>query len=137
MRLPLVEIAERSRERVDAALAAVGLATERTMAERPETRNARSSPRTAGRTHDYFIDERLEAGIVLSGTRGEVAARRAAATSAEAYAGERGGEIYLINAYIPEYQAANRFNHETRRPRKLLLHRREVEGSGRRPRARA
>ena len=46
---------------------------------------------------------------------------------AEAYAGEKDGEIWLYNAYIPEYSAANRFNHETRRPRKLLLNRREID----------
>jgi len=45
---------------------------------------------------------------------------------ADAYAGERGGELWLYNAYIPEYLQANRFQHETRRPRKLLLHRREI-----------
>jgi SsrA-binding protein len=48
------------------------------------------------------------------------------ATIGDSYAGEMGGEIYLFNAYIPEYLEANRFNHETRRPRKLLLHKREV-----------
>ena len=45
---------------------------------------------------------------------------------ANSYAGEKGGEIWLYNAYIPEYLQANRFNHETRRPRKLLLHKREI-----------
>ena len=45
---------------------------------------------------------------------------------ADSYAGERGGELWLYNAYIPEYLQANRFNHETRRPRKLLLHKREI-----------
>ena len=46
---------------------------------------------------------------------------------ADSYAGERGGELWLFNAYIPEYLQANRFNHETRRPRKLLLHKREID----------
>ena len=45
----------------------------------------------------------------------------------DAYAAPRGGELHLLNAYIPEYSAATRFNHEPRRPRKLLLHRREME----------
>ena len=45
---------------------------------------------------------------------------------ADSYAGEKGGELWLYNAYIPEYLQANRFNHETRRPRKLLLHKREI-----------
>ena len=44
----------------------------------------------------------------------------------EAYAGEQGGELFLINAYIPEYHAASHFSHDTRRARKLLLHQREL-----------
>jgi len=51
--------------------------------------------------------------------------RAGRASIAEAFAGEQGGELWLFNAYIPEYEAANRFNHPPRRPRKLLLHRRE------------
>lgn len=75
--------------------------------------------------HDYLIADKLEAGIVLSGT--EVKALRAGqANIADAYAGEKSGELYLLNAYIPEYRAASRFNHEPRRPRKLLVHRREM-----------
>ncbi len=48
------------------------------------------------------------------------------ATIGEAYAGPTGGEIFLFNAYIPEYLQANSFNHETQRPRKLLLHKRQI-----------
>jgi len=74
---------------------------------------------------DYFIDETLEAGLVLAGT--EVKALRAGrADIGESYASEQAGEIYLVNAYIPEYSAGNRFNHEPRRARKLLLRRREM-----------
>ena len=74
---------------------------------------------------DYFIDETLEAGLVLVGT--EVKSLRGGrANLNDAYAAERDGEIFLYNAYIPEYTGGNRFNHETRRPRKILLHRREV-----------
>jgi SsrA-binding protein len=74
---------------------------------------------------DFEIGDTLEAGISLTGT--EVKSLRVGkATIGESYAGEHGGEIYLYNAYIPEYLAANQFNHETKRPRKLLLHRREV-----------
>ncbi|MBV8962485.1 MAG: SsrA-binding protein SmpB [Hyphomicrobiales bacterium] len=74
---------------------------------------------------NYEIGQTFEAGIALTGT--EVKSLRGGkATIAESYAGEMGGEIYLFNAYIPEYLEANRFNHETRRPRKLLLHKREV-----------
>jgi SsrA-binding protein len=73
----------------------------------------------------YEIGQTFEAGIALTGT--EVKSLRGGkATIAESYAGEMGGEMFLFNAYIPEYLEANRFNHETRRPRKLLLHKREV-----------
>ena len=75
--------------------------------------------------HNYFIDERFEAGIVLSGTEVK-SLRRGRASITEAYAGESGGELYLFNAHIPEYEAGNRFNHEPKRPRKLLLHKREM-----------
>jgi SsrA-binding protein len=74
---------------------------------------------------NYEIGQTFEAGIALTGT--EVKSLRGGkATIGESYAGEMDGEIYLFNAYIPEYLEANRFNHETRRPRKLLLHKREV-----------
>ncbi len=76
-------------------------------------------------THDYFIDERVEAGIVLQGTEVK-ALRDGRGNINEAYAGEKGGELFLINAYIPEYHAASHFSHDTRRSRKLLLHRREL-----------
>jgi SsrA-binding protein len=76
--------------------------------------------------HDYEIQQRYEAGIILTGT--EVKALRLGQSSiAEAFAGDKGGEIWLFNAYIPEYrQAGPHLQHETRRPRLLLLHRREV-----------
>ena len=75
--------------------------------------------------YNYEIGQVYEAGIALTGT--EVKSLRAGQSSiADAYAGEKGGELWLYNAYIPEYLQANRFNHETRRPRKLLLHSREI-----------
>jgi len=74
--------------------------------------------------HDYLIEETLEAGIQLVGSEVKVL-RQGLATIAEAYATERGGEIYLLNANVPTYPAA-RFNHEPRRARKLLLRRREI-----------
>jgi SsrA-binding protein len=75
--------------------------------------------------HNYFIDEVVEAGIQLTGT--EVKSLRGGqATIGESYAQSKGGEIFLVNAYIPEYTEGNRFNHEPRRARKLLLHRRQI-----------
>lgn len=75
--------------------------------------------------YNYAIGDKLEAGLMLVGT--EVKSLRQGRTNlSDAYAGAYGDEIYLYNAYIPEYLQANRFNHETRRPRKLLLHRREI-----------
>ena len=76
-------------------------------------------------THDYFIDERFEAGLMLVGTEVK-SLRDGRATINEAYAAEQDGEIFLINATISEYRGGNRFNHEPRRPRKLLLKRKEM-----------
>ena len=76
-------------------------------------------------THDYFIDERYEAGLALQGSEVK-SLREGRGNINEAYATDQGGELYLVNAYIPEYRAARQFGHETRRPRKLLLHRREI-----------
>ena len=75
--------------------------------------------------HDYAIAETLEAGIVLTGTEVK-SLRQGRASISEAYAGERGGELFLFNAHVPEYMAASRFNHEPRRARKLLLHTRQM-----------
>jgi len=75
--------------------------------------------------HNYFIEEEFEAGIVLTGT--EVKSLRAGeANITDSYAEAKQGEIFLVNAYIKEYEMGNRFNHDARRPRKLLLHRRQV-----------
>jgi SsrA-binding protein len=76
-------------------------------------------------SHDYFLDERVEAGLVLQGTEVK-SLREGRANINEAYASEQGGELYLVNATIPEYRAGNIFNHEPGRARKLLLHRREM-----------
>ncbi|WP_119462516.1 SsrA-binding protein SmpB [Rhodospirillaceae bacterium SYSU D60014] len=75
--------------------------------------------------HDYFIEDTFEAGVMLLGTEVK-SLRQGRASIGEAFAAEQGGEFFLFNAYIPEYEAANRFNHAPRRPRKLLLHRREM-----------
>lgn len=75
--------------------------------------------------HNYEIGDVVEAGIVLVGTEVK-SLRQGKATIGESYAGEFGGEFFLYNSYIPEYLQANRFNHEVRRPRKLLLHRNQI-----------
>ena len=75
---------------------------------------------------DYFIEERVEAGLVLLGTEVK-SLRNGRANIAESYAAIEGDEIVLVNAHIPEYGPANRFNHEPRRPRKLLLHRKQID----------
>ena len=76
--------------------------------------------------HNYFIEDTVEAGLVLLGT--EVRAMRAGQASlGDSYADFRGKEIFLINSHISAYQSASRFNHEPLRLRKILLHRREME----------
>ncbi|GBU16208.1 MULTISPECIES: SsrA-binding protein SmpB [Methylobacterium] len=79
----------------------------------------------AARYH-YAIEDTLEAGIALTGT--EVKSLRGGkATIGESYAGPSGNDMMLFNAYIPEYLEANRFNHDTKRPRRLLLHRKQID----------
>ena len=74
---------------------------------------------------DYFIEETFEAGLQLTGT--EVKSLRGGrSTIAESYVTEDGGEAWLVNADIPEYASGNRFNHERKRARKLLLHKRQI-----------
>ena len=75
--------------------------------------------------HTYFIESSFEAGLMLVGS--EVKSLRSGkATIGESYAQAKDGEIFLVNAYIPEYTMANRFNHEPRRVRKLLVHKAEA-----------
>ena len=74
---------------------------------------------------NYEIGETFEAGIVLTGTEVK-SLRQGKATIAESYADARAGEIWLINANIPEYLQGGRFNHPPKRLRKLLLHRRQI-----------
>jgi SsrA-binding protein len=76
--------------------------------------------------HDYFITDTVEAGIVLAGTEVKTL-RSGQASIQESFATPKEGALYLINAYIPEYsQAGAHLQHETRRPRQLLLHKREM-----------
>ncbi len=75
---------------------------------------------------DYFLEDNIEAGIQLLGTEIK-ALRDGRANIAESYVSPEGNEMVLINADIPPYKMANRFNHEPRRHRKLLLHRRQID----------
>jgi SsrA-binding protein len=94
------------------------------MAAKPERRFKIASENRRAR-FNYEIGETFEAGIALTGT--EVKSLRAGkATIAESYADARDGEIWLINSNIPEYLQAHTFNHAPKRPRKLLLHKNQV-----------
>ena len=76
--------------------------------------------------HDYHLPDRVEAGLVLAGTEVK-ALRDGKSTLQQAYAEVRDGEAWLVGLHIPEYGQGNRANHEPDRPRKLLLHRREID----------
>jgi len=76
--------------------------------------------------HDYDIQQSVEAGLVLTGT--EIKSIRAGKVNIrDAYAHPQGDELWLYNAHIAQYEAGNRYNHEPTRPRKLLLHRRQID----------
>lgn len=75
--------------------------------------------------HEYLIFDTLECGIVLTGTEVK-SLREGAASLEEAYAKIEDGEVWLINSDIPEYSLGHQFNHKAKRPRKLLLHKREI-----------
>jgi SsrA-binding protein len=76
--------------------------------------------------HDYHIDDSVEAGLVLTGT--EIKSIRSGRVNLrEAYARAERGELWLLGAHIAHYPGGNRYNHEPKRPRKLLLHRREID----------
>src|SRR5919204_4737633 len=94
------------------------------MAEKPQRKVKIVADNRKARFH-YQIGDTYEAGIALTGTEVK-SLRQGKATIAESYAAERDGELWLYNAHIPEYLQANRFNHYPRRPRKLLLHAREI-----------
>jgi SsrA-binding protein len=94
------------------------------MALRPTDRFVAQNRRAR---HDYFINETLEVGLILEGT--EVKSLRSGQASIqEAFARETDGELWLMNAFVPPYQMASpKTNHEPRRPRKLLIHRKELD----------
>lgn len=75
--------------------------------------------------HEYLITDRLECGIVLTGTEVK-SLREGVANLEDSYARIDGGEVWLIGSDIPEYSMGNRLNHKPKRPRKLLMHRREI-----------
>jgi SsrA-binding protein len=75
---------------------------------------------------DYYLEQTYEAGLSLTGTEVK-ALREGRANIAESYASAEGRDLVLINAHIPEYGPANQFNHDPRRPRRLLLHRKEID----------
>jgi SsrA-binding protein len=79
--------------------------------------------------YEYFIDQVFEAGIALVGTEVK-ALRQGEGSIAESYAELKDGQMWLVNANIPEFSHGNRFNHEPTRPRRLLLHEREIGKMG-------
>jgi len=79
--------------------------------------------------HLYHIEDTFEAGIALQGTEVK-SLRTGEANIRESYAEEKDGQLWLVNAHIPEFSHGNRFNHEPRRPRKLLMHKREIDRLG-------
>ena len=94
------------------------------MAKKPELGRTVVAQNRKAR-HNYFIEETFEAGLALTGT--EVKSLRGGRSSiGESYVTEDGGEAWLVNADIPEYAGGNRFNHARKRPRKLLLHRGQI-----------
>ena len=94
------------------------------MAAKADTRSRTVAENRKARFH-YEIGEKFEAGIALTGS--EVKSLRSGkAAIAESYADTRGGELWLVNSNITEYLQAGRFNHAPKRPRKLLLHKRQI-----------
>ena len=75
--------------------------------------------------HHYHVHEKLECGIVLTGTEVK-SLREGGASLDDSYARIEDGELWLLNSDIPEYSMGNRLNHKSKRRRKLLLHRREI-----------
>jgi len=100
------------------------------MAKQKEKAAEQRGPRTVASNrkanHEYFIEERFEAGIVLTGT--EIKAVRAGRVNLQdGFVLVRNGEAELLNVHIGHYEQGNRFNHEETRARKLLLHKKEID----------
>lgn len=96
------------------------------MASKKKSTSQRSIAENRRAKYDYEIIETIEAGIMLEGSEVK-SLRTGKANIADSYASDENGALYLINGYIPEYTQAGRDNHETRRPRKLLLHANEIK----------
>ncbi len=97
------------------------------MSKKKETDNYAVIAQNKKARHDYLIEETMEAGIVLTGTEVK-SLRNGGGSIAESHAAFKNGELYLFNAYIPEYKnAGNHLQHEPKRPRKILLHSREAK----------
>jgi len=77
--------------------------------------------------HDYLIEDSMEAGLVLTGTEIK-SIRQGQVNIRDAYARPENGKLWLLNCHIAQYKEGNRYNHEPTRPRKLLLHKREIAG---------
>ena len=92
----------------------------------PADERRKSVARNPKATHDYHILDTIESGIVLTGTEVK-SLRNGKASIKEAYARVRNGEVFLEGMNITQYEQGNRYNHEPKRPRKLLLHQREIE----------
>ena len=95
------------------------------MTEKPKTDRYRLVAENRKARYEYFIQEEVEAGLVLTGTEVK-SLREGRSTISDAYAGEQNGALWLFNVNIPEYTAGNRFNHEPKRARKLLLHEKQI-----------
>ncbi len=76
--------------------------------------------------HDYFVEETIEAGIVLTGTEIK-SIRQGSANIKDSYGVIKNDEVFLLNMFISPYKEGNQFNHEERRTRKLLLHKKEIK----------
>jgi SsrA-binding protein len=97
--------------------------------ERHDAEGVKVVARNRRARHDYDLLEKVEAGIVLTGTEVK-SLRNGKANLEDAYAEITRGEVWLLGCDIPEYLQANRMNHVPKRPRKLLLHRREIDKLG-------
>jgi SsrA-binding protein len=95
-------------------------------ADSKQAAGARTVAQNRRARFDYSIEDTFEAGIVLVGTEVK-SLRRGQASITEAYASDQGGDLFLLNAHIAPYDSGKTFGHEPRRPRKLLLHRREID----------